>query len=106
MRSSFIAQINASPKYQSIPNLGDNGRMDVVLHVQMSCAERDNVTAVATVYGEAKCFGPRNCHASMDGTSLRVALCDPSAAADCGRMLFKAFDDYVSNSPSPVLRLN
>jgi hypothetical protein len=106
VRSSFMDQIRASPKYQSISNLGDNGRMDVVLHVQMSCAERNDVAAVATVYGVAKCFGPRNCHATMDGTSLRVALCDPNAVADCGRALFKAFDDYESNALATPLRLN
>jgi hypothetical protein len=106
MRSSFIEEIRASQKYQSIPDLGDNGRMDVVLHVQMSCTERDNVAAVATVYGAAKCFGPRNCHATMDGTSLSVTLCDPNALESCGRALFKAFDDYVSNKLTTPLRLN
>ena len=104
--SSFIEQIRASQKYQSIANLGDSGRMDIVLHVQMSCVERDNVAAVATVYGVAKCFGPRNCHATMDGTSLRVVFCDPDAVASCGRVLFKAFDDYVTSPVAPPLRLN
>jgi hypothetical protein len=104
--SSFIEQIRASQKYQSTANLSDNGRMDVVLHVQMTCAERNNVAAVATVYGAAKCFGPRNCHATMDGSSLRVTLCDPNTTVDCGRALYRSFDDYVSNPLTPPLRLN
>lgn len=104
--SSFLEQIRTSQKYHLIANLSDNGQMGVVIHVQMSCAEQQSVAAVATVYGVAKCFGPRNCHATMDGTSLRVTLCDPNTIADCGSALFREFDDYEKNPVGATLRLN
>lgn len=80
-------------------------RMDGVLTADMKCTERDDVAAVATAYGEAKCFSSKNCHLAVDGTSLRPDLCDSKAAAECGRALFKAFDDYVSNPLGPPLKL-
>lgn len=99
--SSFREGIRTSQKYQLIPTLDDNGRMDVVLEVEMSCTERDNVVAIATAYAMAKCFGPGNCRATMDGSSLGVSLCDANAVADCGRALFKVFDSYMSR-PNPA----
>lgn len=53
--SSFREEVRTSQKYQLVPNLSDNGRMDVVLTVDMNCTERNDVAAVATVYGKAKC---------------------------------------------------
>jgi hypothetical protein len=72
----------------------------------MKCTERTNIAAVATVFGAAKCFSVKNCHLTIDGSSLRSDLCDSSASAECGRVLFKAFDDYTSNPVSPPLKLN
>ena len=43
-----------------VPNLSDNGKMDVVLTINMVCPERDNVIGVASVCGMAKCSGPQN----------------------------------------------
>jgi hypothetical protein len=95
--SFFKEEIRTSQKYQLVPNLSDNGLMDVVLTVDMSCAEHSEVAGVATVYGKAKCFGVKNCHLSIDGSSLRSDLCGTDRATECGRALFKAFDDYMSN---------
>jgi hypothetical protein len=99
--SSLREVIRSSNKYRIIATLDDSGRMDEVLEVEMSCTERDNVVAIATIYGMAKCFGAENCHASMDGSSLSVALCDSNATAACGQALFKAFDAYTSH-PNPA----
>lgn len=104
--SSFREALGASERYRLVSSLDDAGRMDVVLSVQMSCTQRDNVVAVASVYGIAKCFGPRNCHVAFDVTSLRADFCDSSAAPECGRALFKAFDDYMNNPNRPPLQLD
>jgi hypothetical protein len=102
--SSFREGIRTSQKYQLIPALDDNGRMDVVAEVEMSCTERDKVVAIATAYALAKCVGPGNCHAVMDGSSLTVSLCDSDSVADCGRALFKVFDGYMSRPNTPQLK--
>jgi len=99
--SSFKEEIRTSQRYEVVPALDDNGKMDKVLDVQMSCMEHDNVVAIATVFGVAKCFGPRNCHVSIDGSTLGVILCYSTAIPECGRAIFKAFDDYASR-PNPA----
>jgi len=96
--SSFKEAISTSQKYQVVPTLDDNGRMDVVIVVEMSCVERNNIVAVASAYGLAKCFGPKNCHSTLDGTSLSALLCDPNGEAVCGRELFKGLEYYLANS--------
>jgi hypothetical protein len=103
--NTFKEELRTSPKYQPISTLDDNGQMDVVIRVQMSCAEHETVTAVATVYGVAKCFGFRDCHVTMDGNSLTVILCDSNAIGDCGRVLFRSFDGYVSSLNTTPLKL-
>lgn len=103
--SSFREEIRASQKYKLVPNLSDNGRMDVVLTVDMNCTEGNDVAAVATVYGKAKCFSSTNCHLTIDSSSIRSDLCDSKAAAECGRTLFKAFDNYMGNPLGPRLKL-
>jgi hypothetical protein len=72
-----------------VPNLSDNGKMDVVLTINMVCAERDNVIGVASVYGMAKCLGPQNCHHSIDGSRLNMLMCDPNGQAQCGKEQFR-----------------
>jgi hypothetical protein len=51
--------------------------------------------AIATTYGKGKCFPGAYCHGVVDGSSLKSALCDSNATAECGRSLFKNFDDYA-----------
>jgi hypothetical protein len=96
--ASFKEAISASQKYQLVPTLDDNGRMDVVIVVEMSCVERNKIVAVASAFGLAKCFGPKNCHSTLDGTSLSALLCDPNGEVVCGRELFKGLEYYLANS--------
>jgi hypothetical protein len=95
--SSLKDGIRTSQKYQLARSLYDEGRTDAVLTIYMNCVERAGVAAIAMTYGQAKCVGSAKCRLSVDGNSIRSALCDVSAAAECGRMLFTAFDDYMSN---------
>jgi hypothetical protein len=103
--SSFREQIRASQRYRLVSGLDDNGLMGVVLTVDMKCTEHDDIAAVATAFGKARCFSKTNCHLTIDGASMRADLCDSKAPAECGRVLFKAFDDYISNPLAPPLKL-
>lgn len=95
----------ASQEYQLISSLDDNGHLDQVQTIHLTCAENNEVTAVATQFGIAKCQSTTVCHSVVDGLSLNVALCNASLSIGCGRALFKAFDAYI-NRPSPTpLRL-
>jgi hypothetical protein len=104
--SSLREGIRTSQKYQLVRTLDDEGRMDIVLTIYMNCAERSDVAAVAIGNGLAKCFGTTNCHLSVDGSSIRSALCDASAAVECGRALFKAFDEFMKRPNPAQLKLN
>jgi len=103
--SSLIDELRTFQRYRLISSLDENGHTGVVLQILMSCADRETVVAVATVYGIAKCSSATNCHSVVDGSSLNVALCDSKVAKDCGRALFKAFDAYVSSSNPSRLKL-
>jgi len=104
--SSLREAIRTSEKYQLASKLDNGGRMDIVLTVYMSCTERDDVAAIATSYGFAKCYGEKNCHLSVDGHSIKSTLCDAKAATECGRGLFKAFDDYMNGPNGATFKLN
>jgi len=100
-------EIDSSSKYRLVHNLTDDGQMDLVLTINMDCREQNNIAGIATAYGQAKCFGEKNCHLSIDGSSLRSDLCESSAAAECGQALYKAFDSYASDPLAPRrLKLN
>jgi hypothetical protein len=102
---ALTEEFQASPQYRIARTLSDEGQMDVVLTIQLNCAERDKTAAIATVYGQAKCLSETNCHLSTDGLSLRSALCDSAAVDECGHTLYKAFDSYVNNPNRPVLQI-
>jgi hypothetical protein len=68
--------------------------MDTVLIIQMACEEHNNSVSVKSAYGMAKCFGPKNCHAALDGRTGNVLSCDPNGEPICGKELFKEFE-YV-----------
>lgn len=91
----------ASQKYYLISTLNDNGRLDVVQTIHLTCAENNDVTAIASQFGIAKCQSTTVCHSVIDGLSLNVALCNANLSADCGRAIFKAFDAYM-NRPNPT----
>jgi hypothetical protein len=78
-----------------VSSLDDEGKLDLVHTSYMTCAENNDVTAVATEYGVAKCHSSKECGSVADGDSLNVSLCNANLSADCGRALFKAFDYYI-----------
>jgi hypothetical protein len=92
--SSFKDAISTSQRYELVPDLSNNGKMDAVLIIQMACGEHNSTVSVGSIYGMAKCFGPKNCHVSLDGHSLNVLMCDTNGEAVCGKELFKEFE-YV-----------
>jgi hypothetical protein len=104
--SSLEKEIRKSQKYRWARNLGDGNQTGVVFTINVSCTQRKNVVAIATVFGAAKCFSATNCHHAVDGSTIRADSCDATTAADCGQALFKAFDDYMSSPIRSPLRLN
>jgi hypothetical protein len=60
----------------------------------MACEEHNNSVSVTSTYGMAKCFGPKNCHAALDGRTSNVLSCDPNGEPICGKELFKELE-YV-----------
>jgi hypothetical protein len=93
--SSLKEAITASGKYRLVSSLDDEGKLDLVHTIYMTCAENNDVTAIATQYGIAKCRSSKECGSVNDGDSLNVSLCNANLSADCGRALFKAFDYYI-----------
>jgi hypothetical protein len=92
--SSFKEAISTSQRHELIRDLSDNGKMDTVLIIQMACEEHNNSVSVTSTYGEAKCFGPKNCHVALDPRTGNVLSCDPNGEPICGKELFKEFE-YV-----------
>ena len=103
--SSLKEGIRTSQKYRLAHNLGDGDQMGLVLTINVSCTEGNDVAAIASVLGAAKCFGATNCHHAIDGSSIRADLCDANTATKCAQAIFKAFDDYRSNPLKPPLRV-
>jgi hypothetical protein len=92
--SSFKEAISTSQRHELVRDLSDNGKMDTVLIIQIACEEHNNSVSVKSTYGMAKCFGPKNCHAALDGRTGNVLSCDPNGEPICGKELFKEFE-YV-----------
>lgn len=103
--SSFTEAIRASQKYHQVPSLDDEGRRGIVMTIYMACAERNDVIGVASSYGWAKCYGDKECHLSLDGSSIRSVLCDAKAAAECGRTLFRVLEDFIKNAEPSTFKL-
>ncbi len=103
--SSLKDPISASQKFRLISSLDDDGRFDTVQTISMMCVENDDVTAVATSYGIAKCRTKTQCASVQDGVSLNAALCKANQSADCGRALFKTFEFYLNTPNRPPLML-
>jgi hypothetical protein len=102
--SSFKDAISTSQRHELIRDLSDNGKMDTVVIIQMACEEHDNSVSVKSAYGEAKCFGPKNCHAALDPRTGNVLSCDPNGEPICGKELFKEFE-YVLATTGIDVRL-
>jgi hypothetical protein len=96
--SAFKEALQSSKKYELVPDLSDKGKMDVVIRVKMICIEDKGYVAVASIYGMAKCFGPRNCRLSSDDSSLNALLSVPGGEMQSGINLFKGFDEDMAKS--------
>jgi hypothetical protein len=70
--SSFKKAVGDSKGYRVVANLSDDGKNDKVMTVGLVCGERNNSVGVAFAYGMARCFGPKDCHAVTDGTSVGI----------------------------------
>ena len=103
--SSLKDAIGGSGKFRLVSSLDDDGRFDTVQTIYMVCRENNDVTAVATSYGIAKCRTKTQCASVQDGASLNVALCNANLSADCGRALFKGFEFYLNIPNRPPLML-
>lgn len=103
--SSFTEAIRASQKYHQVPSLDDEGHRGIVMTIYIACAERNDVIGVASSYGWAKCYGEKECHLSLDGSSIRSVLCDAKAASECGRTLFKVLEDFIKNAEPSTFKL-
>ena len=97
--SSFKDSMKAGiARYEIVPDLSDYGKNDVVLVIQMACGEHNNAVSVASIYGLSKCFGPGNCHQSINGSTLNLLMCDPSGEKQCGFELLKELDYTLSRT--------
>lgn len=89
IQSAFNEALKNSKKYELVPDLGDKGKMETVIVVRMICVEDKGNVAVASIYGLAKCFGPKNCHVSINASTLNALLSEPGIEAQSGINLFK-----------------
>ena len=94
--SAFKEALQNSKKYELVPDLSDKGKMDVVITVRMICVEDKGNVAVASIYGLAKCFGPKNCHVSVNDSTLNALLSEPGDETRSGTNLFKGFDETLA----------
>lgn len=96
IQSAFNDALTNSKKYELVHDLSDKGKMDVVITVKMICVEDKGNVAVASIYGLAKCFGPRNCHVSINDSTLNALLSEPGMETQSGVNLFKGFDEDMA----------
>jgi hypothetical protein len=95
--------VRTSQRYELVSTLDDNGHFDIVQTIYLTCVENNEVTAVATQFGIAKCQSTTVCHSVIDGLSLNAALCNANLSTDCGRALFQVFDAYIRHpNPTPL----
>ena len=101
--SAFKDALQNSKEYELVPDLSDKGKMDVVITVRMICVEDKGNVAVASVYGLAKYFGPKNCHVSVNATTLTALLSEPGLETQSGTNLFKGFDEALAESKDQMI---
>lgn len=95
----------ASQKYELVDSLNDDGRLNIVQTIYLTCVENNEVTSIATQFGIARCISPTVCHSVIDGDSLNASLCTARRSSDCGRALFKVFDAYTSRPNQAALKV-
>ncbi len=101
--SAFKEALQNSKKYELVPDLSDKGKMDTVITVRMICVEDKGNVAVASVYGLAKCFGPKNCHVSVNDSTLNALLSEPGIETQSGLNLFKGFDEALAENKDQMI---
>jgi hypothetical protein len=107
--ASLREEIRASHGYQLTNSLADDGGIGAVLTVYMTCTDisddqTSDIAAVAAIYGQGRCVLGA-CHINSYESTLKSLLCGSNTAAECGRVLFRNFDDYWSGPNSPPLKL-
>lgn len=95
-----------SKKYEFVPDLSDKGKMDTVISMTMLCEDDKGNIGVASIYGLVKRFGPKNCHAFLDGLSLTALLSEPGFERQSGINLFKDFDAKQEDFKNHQIVLN
>jgi hypothetical protein len=95
IQSAFNQALQNSKKYELVPDLSDKGKMDVVITVRMICVEDKGNVAVASIYGMAKCFGPKNCHVVVNDSTMNALLSETGMETQSGTNLFKGFDETL-----------
>lgn len=103
--SSFTKAIRTSQKYHQVSSLDDEGHRGIVMTVYMACAEQAGTIGVASSYGWAKCYSEKECHLSVDGSSIQSVLCNGRNPSECGRELFKMLEDFIHNSGESMFAL-
>jgi hypothetical protein len=101
--SAFKEVLQNSKKYELVTDLSDKGKMDVVITVKMICVEDKGNVAVASVYGLAKCFGPKDCHISVNDSTLNALLSEPGIEAQSGINLYKQFDEVLAETKDRMI---
>ena len=104
--TSLREEIRRSQGYQLATRLDDDAGRGVVLTIYVSCTESHSaaIAAVGKIYGQGRCiFG--SCHVNSYEQTLGTLLCSSNVATDCGRRIFRDFDDYWSGPDSPPLDL-
>ena len=101
--SAFKEALQNSKKYELVSDLSDKGKMDVVITVRMLCVEDKGNVAVASIYGLAKCFGPKNCHVSVTDSTLTALLSESGDETQSGINLFKGFDQVLAETKDRMI---
>lgn len=107
--TSLREEIRGSKGYQLTTSLNDDGGLGAVLTIYVTCTElkgqgNSGIAAIAAIYGQARCISD-SCHVNSYESTLRSALCGSNTAEECGRDLFRDFDDYWSGLYAPPLKL-
>ena len=104
--STLREEISNSQNYRLVPNAVDNGQLDIVLTIEVDCAERNESAAIATIFGRVKCLDVKDCRLAIDPSSMRSHLCNAKDVTACGRSLFNTFDDYMKRPTRTQPKLN
>jgi hypothetical protein len=107
--ASFREAVRASSGYQLTTSLADDGGIGAVLTIYMVCTDiaddqNSDIAAVAAIYGQGRCV-LGSCHTNSFESTLKSLLCGSKTATECGKLLFRNFDDYWSGPNSPPLKL-